>query len=402
MKIGALYLYMFKILMKTNNIKFFLLFTFIFLSCGIFKSVTEENDFRFSLAQKPIYYSPEKEDPPHPKTGLAMKTADDCKTCHETIYNNWSKSRHKVAFTNPLYKKSHEEEPLSWCVNCHAPLLSPEKNPNNLEDRHLSDEGIGCHVCHVRNQKILVPKLPEVQNKNTYSHQYQIINQLNSSEFCANCHQFNFPKLEKSNKTLVVYSNLEMQNTYKEYLSTELSKHGNCQDCHLSSRSEYSHLFPGGHDAKKLEESIHIELERVGINTLLVKIITIGIAHSFPTGDLFRTLKVNIFDTKKNFINEIVLRKTYSNTASFSINDLNLPSRILIKDNRVPPPLNGYSSLYQESIHIPSNISELEFELKMDYLNPSNRFQMNINENETYLIFKRLKITIPKFEGESG
>src|SRR6185369_16156590 len=89
------------------------------------------------------------------KTGELLGDSSSCKSCHETVYKNWHVSRHRVAFTNPIYQESHARESSVWCVNCHSPMMRLGGNPQVLADRIQSEDGISCITCHVRNGKIL-------------------------------------------------------------------------------------------------------------------------------------------------------------------------------------------------------------------------------------------------------
>ncbi|MBK7055728.1 MAG: hypothetical protein IPH52_11885 [Leptospiraceae bacterium] len=46
-----------------------------------------------------------------------------------------------VVSTNNLYKESHEREPLIWCVNCHAPIMKADGDPENTGST-LVEEGV--------------------------------------------------------------------------------------------------------------------------------------------------------------------------------------------------------------------------------------------------------------------
>lgn len=357
----------------------------------------------FSLGLEPIVFDPETQNPDHPKTGKRMDMAEDCGSCHETVYNNWKESRHKVAFTNELYRHSHTQEPMTWCVNCHAPLIEPGKDIENPEERFLSGEGINCHVCHVRNKKIITSRLPKLKNDEGTVHEYQVETEFADSSFCASCHQFNFPKLKKgSSKERILYSHLPMQNTYEEFQSTEMRKFGNCQDCHVLSHSSMSHSFPGGHNRSKLAESLHIEVERVGSKTILVHVISNGIAHAFPTGDLFRTLKVSVKNESGKIISILELKKYYRDTISTQGIDENLPSRIQIGDTRIPPPGKGYVSQNSFLIEIDPDEKFLTISLDMDYLNPSSRILLDIPYEKTVLSIKTIRVLVPPHNGSSG
>lgn len=351
---------------------------FLVLNC-------EKSSLNFSNGIKAVEFDIQKD-------GIEnMKDSASCKTCHQTVYENWNLSRHKVSFTNELYKESHDREPRNWCVNCHAPFIKPNGDESNLEDRILKEEGISCIVCHVREKKILTQKLPK--KTEDLVHTYKVEKDFGDRNFCASCHQFNFPNIESSRQDKnFIYSNLEMQNTVNEFNSSFFSKMGECKTCHMESYSMNSHSFFGGHSKKKLDESIEIEIERISDKKIMIKLISIGIAHSFPTGDLFRTLRIRLNDFKsKKFITEINLKKQYENNKS---KDKNSPSMNLVSDNRIQPPLDSHISEKNFILEIKKGITELEVVLFMDYLFGLNRLETKLDKKFTYLEFKRKKIRI--------
>lgn len=385
--------------------KFFLIWNIILiLSLSSCTKSDPSNPWSFSLGMEPIVFDPEVENPINTETGKRMDSSEDCASCHKTIFDNWKLSKHREAFTNSLYKNSHAQEPLTWCVNCHAPLIEPGRDVDNPDERYLSSEGINCQVCHVRGKKIIASHLPPIQKeRSALFHAYRIEPELSKSEFCASCHQFNFPKIKKNSEdSTITYSHLPMQNTYEEFRSTEMSKMGTCSDCHLLKDTVYSHSFPGGHDREKLSESLHIQIERVGRRTILTHVIASGIAHSFPTGDLFRTLRVTVKNSKKRTIEELALKKIYRDAIQTFREDGNTPSRVILGDNRIPPPDSGYVSQNSFPVGISEDDTELEFELYMDYLNPSSRILSDLPYEETVLPIKIIKLKVPEFDGLSG
>jgi hypothetical protein len=375
---------------------------FFILVLLLFSFCKEKNILRFSKGINPVFYNIDKDSIRKKGTTEILSDSKSCQTCHKTEYENWFNSRHKVAFTNELYTESHEREPRQWCVNCHAPLSDLSKETNPFQNRILKEEGISCNVCHVRNQKILISKLPILKkNQTEYSHDYEILPELSRSEFCASCHEFNFPTLAatKSDKNFQ-YSHLPMQETFSEFKKSYLSKFGECQTCHLRSNSSESHSFFGGHDASKLSTSIFINIERVSKNTIRVDLITQGIAHAFPTGDLFRTLRVQLRNAKnQKIVGEISLKKDYvDNKSATSLND---PAMNLVSDSRIPTSEKDINSQRSFTLQIPDTIQEIEALLFMDYLHGLNRILTKLPEKITELPFKTQRFKLKSIK-ESG
>jgi hypothetical protein len=389
-----------------SNCTIILFLTSFFLCILAFTHCKEKevaNPWNFSKGLRPIIFDPNKQNPINKENGLRMNRSEDCANCHEIVYKNWYRSKHRESFTNILYQQSHKQEPMTWCTNCHAPFLEPNKNANDPSERYLATEGISCHVCHVRNEKIIAARIPRLkENRSKHFHEYSIEENLAKSEFCASCHQFNFPKLIKEKGKEVSYSNLPMQDTYSEFLSTGYQKFGNCQDCHLVPNSLRSHSFPGGHNRDFLKESLHANITRLGEKTINIDIISIGIPHAFPTGDLFRTLKIIVKNNKQEVIEELFLRKTYIDTWSQSPTNSDLPTRTLIKDTRIPPPSHDFSSKRTFFVSIQGNEKYLDLDFFMDYLSPSSRFTNELPIKETIMHIKTIRMEIPKYDGTSG
>src|SRR5882757_4354139 len=55
-----------------------------------------------------------------PAGARQLLDANGCATCHAEIVAEWSTSRHALAWTNGIFQREYSEQPLAWCVNCHA------------------------------------------------------------------------------------------------------------------------------------------------------------------------------------------------------------------------------------------------------------------------------------------
>lgn len=214
------------------------------------------------------------------KSDPEFSSSNSCGSCHLKQYEEWEESRHHLAYTNNIFQDGLSVENRSECKNCHGPL---ENNRN---------EGINCSVCHLRENEILTSS----DRLDSSAHSFKKTNIMISSEFCANCHQFNFHKLKED---LTFFSKNPMQNTYeewKEYIrKTENPQ--TCQGCHMPNGA---HIFRGAHNLDFLRASIRIKTSRNKDQIKLV-LYTEGLGHNFPTGDLFRHLTLEIKKGKSDF-----------------------------------------------------------------------------------------------------
>ncbi|WP_244244951.1 cytochrome c family protein [Leptospira koniambonensis] len=384
-----------------NSRHFFVLFLSI-LFCGSIFCKSKEEDIktlRFSNGVYPIFFDIAVDSVKNLKTGKLSESSADCGTCHKKIYENWRGSRHSQAFTNPLYKQSHEKEPMSWCLNCHAPFLQANSDPKDPNQRLQSEDGVSCITCHVRDGKILVNNLP-TQTENV--HEYKQTELLASEEFCANCHQFNFPDKESvtKQKNFISYSNLPMQNTVEEWKQSYWHGKKNCQSCHLLPNSSKSHTFPGGHHIQKLRDSFSVFLEKSSESTYIVSLFAEDIGHSFPTGDLFRSLRLRVLDQKGIVIQEWRLGKTYEENRNASLTDA---IKYLSEDSVLDPPKDRSKSSSKKFVFRSiTKEKQFRYELFIDFVNPTTHIFGKLNSESTLLKFKSGELTASEWNGSKG
>ena len=338
------------------------------VSCS--KPATETTPL-FSKGVYPVVFKAE-DFPPHPKTGKAMQSSEDCAGCHATVYRNWQKSRHRVALTNELYKESHAREPSPWCVNCHAPLrlLGSEKTP------YRGEEGISCLACHARGGEILtgalpVPAKPALKGK--LAHSYRIDAQFKDERLCENCHEFNFPTAASamSEGKDFHYTDQPMQSTVSEYRASAFYGKVTCQGCHLFRDTADSHTFPGGHALERLKKDLRVEAVRESEGSLTLRIYAQGIGHAFPTGDLFRTLRVLLYDKTVNEQQEVELRHFFENPPAAQSSQ-QAPLKLRVADETLPPPKTDYLSVREYVLAWPAHSRRVTTELYIDYLSEQN------------------------------
>lgn len=307
---------------------------------------------------------------------------------------------HRQAFTNPFYQESHAKEPMSWCLNCHSPLLMKGDDEKDHRNRILKEEGVSCIVCHVREGKILTAKKP---SENSFVHDYIESPVMKKSEFCANCHQFNFPTNGSLNIRLSKefrYSNLPMQNTYNEWKLSAWADRKDCQSCHLFPKTKRSHSFPGGHDLKFLSDAFDVQLQRISEREFALSISLIKVGHAFPTGDLFRALRIHILADKGQLIKEWVLKKEYTSSLD---NSPNASPKSLANDFVFQTQIdkNKYSTrLFHFSFG--KKTTYFQYRLYIDYLNGFTHAFGNIPLEKSILLFKEGSLKILSIEGDQG
>jgi hypothetical protein len=172
-----------------------------------------------------------------------------------------------------------------------------------------------------RNGKILGFK----NFKNEF-HEVIAFHYLSSSEFCASCHRFNFPKfIDKK----VRYSNEPMQNTYNEWKKSRSFRI--CQSCHYE-----GHRLLGSHNPERLKKDFSsIEYEFLEKGLLWVRInFKQNRAHTLPTGDLSRSIQLEI-SKDKNY-KKIYYRKKWARQYGIGkVSGNTLWNRSLIKNSGI-------------------------------------------------------------------
>lgn len=364
-----------------------ILLALLLIGCAPTKEISE---LGFSAGVHPVTFRPN--DFARATNGEPLETAASCGKCHTVQHANWLKSRHRVAFTNPLYQESHARENMVWCVNCHAPLMKPEGNPPKIEDRLLVEEGISCNVCHVREGKIITSKMPVPTPGNAPAHAYTIIPDMKTEKMCESCHQFNFPthdSLALSGTQPIKYASLPMQDTVEEWRRGGLSNLS-CQSCHLLG-GDQSHLFPGGHDLPRVSEAIDLEFQQSG-ELIKAFVHTRGVAHAFPTGDLFRAVRIRIYD-RNDLVHEEILKKDYGNVAPEALVPGGAAKR-LVSDTTIAPPGPGEFTSYRTFLFKAVPGKALRYEIYMDYLHGMNHVITRLPLQTTMPLVRTGPVTI--------
>jgi len=320
-------------------------------------------------------------------------TNRECSPCHESAYNNWNQSRHRVAFTNELYREEHEIRPSAWCVNCHAPLAQVGANPLDPKQRIQAEDGISCNVCHVRDNKVIVSKTPLAKNGRP-AHDYLVEPSIATAKFCADCHDFPFPAVGAPAEAgrHFNFAALPMQETYTEWSRSGFSKTP-CQQCHLLGETNLTHRFSGGHDKDSLSQSLKLEAERAPDGRLRVRVYSIGIGHAFPTGDLFRTLRVYLSPNGRSW-RELSIGKVFQKNPH--VKDPSKDAgKVLVSDTSIPAPVKGeFVSVREYALDWPADSRQVKYELQLDYTHPHSKLLSKLPMSAAGLTFQNGNIRI--------
>jgi hypothetical protein len=238
-------------------------------------------------------------------TGAAQVSSAACKDCHARAYEEWAVSRHGRAWTNAIFQREYRQQPLDWCVHCHAPLREQFVQVK-AGGGPLADEGVGCVACHVRGGQMLART-----RRAGSPHDTAASDDFGGPAFCGGCHQFNFPLVQDEGTPqarVTGYSRHPMQNTVAQHAAGP-HRGTECLTCHGATPG--GHLFPGGHDAGMRARAVTVETCRAG-NTLAVTLANTGAGHDVPTGDLHRHLVLRAWrPAAPERLHEVVLGRRF-------------------------------------------------------------------------------------------
>ncbi|MBN8222297.1 MAG: hypothetical protein J0L53_15350, partial [Spirochaetes bacterium] len=256
---------------------------------------------------------------------------------------------------------------------------------------YRGDEGISCLVCHARAGKILTGAPPTKAE----AHTYVIRPEFKDERMCENCHEFNFPTaataMHEGEKFR--YTAQPMQSTVEEYRASGYFGRVTCQGCHLFSGTADSHSFPGGHALERLKRDLRIEIARSDPNHITVRLFAQGIGHAFPTGDLFRTLRVRLLGADGHAA-ELELRHHFELVPAAE-RDANAPLKRRVKEETLPPPRLDYVSMREYTVPWPAAARSVSAELYMDYLDPLNTMTTHLSPRITRPLILRQKFHLP-------
>jgi len=176
-----------------------------------------------------------------------FNSAEDCATCHQTHYEQWSTSIHSYAMIDPVFKAlvalrqaDFNGEQDQFCTQCHTPIGTRGGEITDGFDfdqlAPISGEGVTCETCHkiasierpYNAGHVLDPTGPlrgpltdPVDNAYHASEYSEIFD---SAEFCGSCHD------------VVEVDGLNLERPYEEWLESPAGEEGrNCQSCHMDS-----------------------------------------------------------------------------------------------------------------------------------------------------------------------
>lgn len=190
----------------------------------------------------------------------------ECGGCHADEVARWRTSMHHASYSSPDFQASLAEEPLAFCVRCHAP---------RAEELGLAEggaRGIDCATCHPG---------AEAHDRAAKATPAGARRSRPRTRSCDGCHELS----SEGSATL-------LQSTVTEHAASAASAVP-CASCHMKARgSTRDHGFAVSRDAEVLARAIGLlDARRTG-ERVTFSLAARGVGHAFPTGDLFRELRV--------------------------------------------------------------------------------------------------------------
>ncbi len=213
--------------------------------------------------------------------------AERCRACHPAVVAQWNDSRHRVSVTNEVFLDGLAREPQRRCLTCHAPLAAQADDARALlrpggalPAGSLAHEGITCAVCHLRDGVLLAASPGALP----YGHPLRYEPGLREPALCASCHEFRAHAVVDGRTVLLEE---RLQTTFSEWRAWRAGGGAQtCQQCHMP---QASHRFRDTHDEAWLRGALRVT--QAGRALVLE---SVGVGHDFPTGDVFRHLRVEV------------------------------------------------------------------------------------------------------------
>lgn len=198
-----------------------------------------------------------------------------CERCHAQEAATWRTSLHAQAWTDPVFQRSFDLEPSSFCRDCHA----PESATPAL--------GVACVTCHDPGGtgSVLAAESAAPARAGAAPHRVVRERAFAGAGACASCHEFAFPDASARGG-----SGDRMQRTMSEHVASRFADRS-CASCHMPKLAEggRGHGFAVASDPAMLRRALVTRVTRED-ESVAFDLAPGDVGHAFPTGDLFRRL----------------------------------------------------------------------------------------------------------------
>ncbi len=180
----------------------------------------------------------------------------------------WNESMHRESFSSPDFQASYREEPLAFCVSCHAPRRAALGLA--LGNAH----GIDCASCHPgidAHERAALASTPAPKGSAP-----------DRPVACATCHELT----SLGSATL-------LQSTASEHVASPF-RSVSCASCHMprDARGHASHAFRVSREPSVIRRALVVRDLAFRPEGVSFTLASKGVGHKLPTGDIFRALRV--------------------------------------------------------------------------------------------------------------
>ncbi len=305
-----------------------------------------------------------------------------CADCHQDRYNEWSRSMHALAVSDPIFEAEYlralQSDPKyrDYCLTCHSPTTRIT-NDFNLT-KSISVEGITCSFCHtvtgVENNNYTFnqnnPMQGPYKDSKTDAHASVYSALHTKSELCAGCHDFSI-------------NGVPISQTYTEWKNGPYASEGKqCQDCHMETKTGaaakngtirekvYQHFWYGGHTGQFLEKAFQINstTQKTGNRVkVTLNITNNNVGHMIPSGLPSRkvVLDFNASDRqgREIYSGQKIYAKTIVDQYNNEVSDF-WKAVSVAKDNRFKP---GESRIEVFEFDVPNGTDEINIQASLKY-----------------------------------
>ena len=225
-----------------------------------------------------VFLSWDQNGPLEASTQTRWESSAQCKECHQSLYDEWNGSHHRISFTNPEVRTLADDFKKEECMDCHLPrpLAITGFGNRTLPRRSHFDEGVSCISCHLGPDGGIVARndRPEVPCKPKRNTQWLAV------DTCAACHN--------------------QHGTTDQWRESTYAKLGtDCASCHMpevkrsrkdgSERMGRGHVWLGCHDQATLRKAETFDAMQDGAELVMV-MANVGAGHNFPTEERHRAV----------------------------------------------------------------------------------------------------------------
>jgi hypothetical protein len=260
-----------------------------------------------------------------------------------------------MAFTNGLFRFEFDARRTAWCASCHAPSAA---DPRHVRDEDpVAQEGVNCVACHLAADGRM-----RAQSRGASSpHDTAPEEGFGDAEFCAGCHEFNFPVMGEDGMPKGFHA-LPMQETVSQFRRTSAAeKGGDCRQCHM--RGAGGHSFPGSHDLPTLQSALELDL-CANPGSLRFELANVGAAHAVPTGGVNRHMVLRSWRSSSPAeLQEFFIGRRFETDAR--------DQKVLVADTTLPA---GVTRRYEMSLAKLGGETEEPVNYELRYIYPEDEF----------------------------